>query len=239
MQRDSDHSPTGLDPAWERACIEILRGNRKGVDLYRSRTIKERLMDAMAWPNTNALVKTAKGTGRMTLRDVAGRLCLDDRTLERWQKGVVQPHPRTFFGLLYVGLRKEVVDVAYPDSRDVLWDAVTATLRMNRAKELRQRTRRPRRDEFVLVRQLLRHPRADLFAPSTHAQAVPPTGAEIERVLAQVIKEARGRADGPSLANPAAALSAIGDWALPYALFRFGLPFELGVILEALDDHAV
>lgn len=164
MQRDSDHSTESLDPAWEKACIEILRGNRKGVDLYRSRTIKERLMDAMAWPNTSALVKAAKGTGRMTLRDVAGRLCLDDRTLERWQKGVVQPHPRTFFGLLYVGLRKEVVDVAYPDSRDVLWDAVIATLRMNRAKELRQRTRRPRRDEFVLVRQLMRHPRADVSA---------------------------------------------------------------------------
>lgn len=239
MRFNSDDSAAGLPPAWEEACVQTLRINRKNVDVYRSRMIKERLMDAATWPNTNALVASAKSPERTSLRDVAERLSLDGRTLERWQAGAVLPHPRTFFGLLYFSLRKEVVDVEYPNSRDVVWDAVRATLRIIRAKELRQRTRRPRRDEVVLMRQFMRHPQADCFAPTADAGIETPAENQTEEVLSQVIKEAGRRTMGPSLKNAAAALSAIGDWALPYALFRYGLPFEMSFMLELLDADPV
>jgi hypothetical protein len=236
MGPDDEDSTHGLPEVWERAVIEKLKQCNLNVGVYRARTIKERILDAMASPNLEVLVKAGmqqQCTGRA---EFMSGLCIDERTVQRSVGETVVPHPRSFFGVLYLLLRREVRDFTYPESRKAIEDAVYLSLRVIRTDMYGKTARRPRRDEFILVRQLLRHPRGDCFIKGLPERDIDTAKRELDEILKEVVSAAKARTFGPSLASTSAALEAIRHWALPYGALRFGLPLEFGFILERIDE---
>ncbi len=240
MQPEVKYPTDGLPPEWIGVAVEMLTSRRIGVDLYRARTVKERLMEGMAWPNITALIKFARQDSR-SRGHIGDRLCLDPRTLERWAKKAVQPHPRSFFGLLYVGLRREIADdlITYPTSRAVIAEAVCSTLQIICKKDIGHPVRRPELDGLVLIRRFMRHRLAGRVARAISGGDGSTVKDEITSILVSLIPKPAGQKSDrfPEPAKAKAALATINDLAVAYALFRFGLPDEMGFLLEGFDEE--
>jgi hypothetical protein len=217
-----------LPEAWTRLGCALL--NERGIDEenYRKKTVKERLMDAMAVPNIEALIEHAR------THEAGGalkRIGLHPGTPNRWLKHETQPHAREFFGLLLVGLRKEMSEVRLPRNREVIWEAVSRTLAVIRVKECERDRRRPSHKEFSCVWWLMRHPSANEMVPDRSG----PDQSRIEEMLADIACKTQKTVPGESVRAEEFVRQAIMEWAIPYTLFRIGLLNDW----EFLDEAAL
>jgi hypothetical protein len=196
---------------------------------YQNKTIKERLLDSMAVPNILALVESARRSmGGTDGEEVVERLGLHRGTPNRWLKNESQPHARLFFGLLTLGLRKEIHEVNLPRNREVLWQAISRTIAIIREKECGRDRRCPSREEFAFVRLLMRHPHSDVLLGNRH------TSTEKD-VLRDVLRVVRSQFSGEVVQSAEDAQRTAAEWLRPYLLFRIGLLHEW----EFLDDEVV
>jgi hypothetical protein len=226
----------GLPAPWAGAVVAKLESLGRNIDLYRTKTIRERVLDAMTSVNIDSVVQWANRNEGLTRLGIMTSLGIDVRSLQRAVAGEVVTHPRGFFGAIYVALRREVWDLELPESRDALERAVYVALRVIRHDMFGKSPREPRRDEIILVRQLLRHPNSNLFLPEAPPVVGQTLKAERERVIKEVIRGARAYGSGPAVATAAAAVVAVEDWAFSYAALRFGLPLEVDFVLEVFDE---
>lgn len=217
-----------LPEGWLRLGCALLE--ERGIDEsnYRNRTVKERLMEAMAVPNILALVEHAR---KLEPGGALERLGLHRGTPNRWLKNETQPHAREFFGLLLVGLRKELSEVRLPGNRQVIWEAVSRTLAIIREKECERDRRHPTREEFVCVWWSMRHPSANELTPDQSE----PDLARIKEMFADVVHQTQKAVPGGVIRTTELARRALMEWALPYTLFRIGLLSDW----EFLDEAAM
>lgn len=216
--------PWELPARWRAFGRSILEGRKIDLDLYQSKTVKERLLDALAAHNIIALAENARELSGVDDEEVWARLALNRRTPNRWIKGEVLPHARMFFGTLVIGLRREIGEVSLPGNRVLIWRAVSTTVAIIREKELGRDRRPPAPAEFACVRCLMRQPDADLLAARRDDEA-PPDPRRVDELISRV-------AWATGLKSAAAAVSIIREWAEPYVLFRLGLHWELGFLDE-------
>jgi len=216
-----------LPDKWTEHGCEILRLRGIDEETYRHKTIKQRLMDAMAASNISALLHHA-GCDE---EEVAKRLVLHPKTANRWLNNEVLPHARIFFGLLVVVLRKEIDEVRLPRNRVVAWEAISRTIAIIREKECGGDRKYLSREEFSCVRSMMRHPHADELSPGNDE----PDPILVRDVVEGVADQTRMAFPGGMLRTHRLVKNAIDAWAEPYVLFRLGLLKSW----EFLDDFAV
>lgn len=221
-----------LPRRWASHGRKVLEACKIDPDRYQSKIVKERLLDAMAVPNVLALIENARELDDLDSAEVMSRLVLDRGTPNRWLRDAVQPHARMFFGLLVMGLRREIGDVSLPGNRTVIWESVTRTMAIIREKELGGPRKRPKRVDVACVRSLMRHEDADLLAPPRDESSW--DAAQVRELLAEVAAETR-RCTRSGQISAGDVLAAIREWAMPYVLFRLGLFEEW----RLLDEVAV
>jgi hypothetical protein len=234
MKSSAAGLPPEIPEGWARHCRAILREREIDEDNYQNKLVKERLMDSMATPCILALIENAGALADVDPEEPLRRLALNRRTVNRWLNGEVQAHARTFFGLLIVGLRREIDDVTLPDSTTVIWEAVSRTVAIIREKELGRSRALPRREDFACVRELMQDPRAD--------ELLPPDPGEEERdraaadaLIGELQRLMIRRFPGGMIRSARDIVSAVGEWAEAYVLFRLGLLWDW----EFLDEDAV
>jgi hypothetical protein len=221
-----------LPGRWAAHGRRILEARQIDPDHYQSKVVKERLLDAMAVPNVLALIENARELDDLDSVEVMRRLVLDRGTPNRWLRDAVQPHARMFFGLLVMGLRREIGDVSLPGNRTVIWESVTRTMAIIREKELGGPRKRPKRADIACVRSLMRHADADLLAPPRDESSW--EADQVTELLAEVADETR-RSTRSGAVSAGDVLAAVREWAVPYVLFRLGLFEEW----RMLDEVAV
>ena len=131
--------------------------------------------------------------------EVVERLGLHRGTPNRWLRNEVQPHARLFFGLLTLGLRKEIAEVNLPRNREVLWQAISRTIAIIREKECGRGYRCPIPEEWACVWWLMRHPWADELTPGSSRAADP---SRVREVIDAIACETRKRFPGGEATNP-------------------------------------
>jgi len=199
-----------LHPEWIRHGIEHLAERGIEDSKYRNKVIKERLMDSMAVPYILALIEHAGADA-----DAVARLGWHRGTPNRWLKNETQPHAREFFGLLLVGLRKEISEVPLPTSRKAIGETVGRTLAIIREKECDEERRQPTWEELMCVRWFHRHPHSNTSLGNVFQITAGDVIEDVARKLSHRF---------PLGAWTYAAVGQAADeWALPYVLFRIGL----------------
>lgn len=219
-----------LPVEWLGLGLEVLKAAKTDEELFRNKMVKERLLDAMAAHNVDALVEHARKHAGIGDDEVAKRLGLHRGTPIRWIKGRSQPHARLFFGVLVLGLRKEINEVSLPRRKEVIWEAVSRTLALIRERECGKDYRRPRQEEFACLRYLMRHPWGGELALGKEEANL----SHVRKVLEDVGLEVNRLFPCGALGSLRAVKDTIDDWADAYALFRLGLPSDW----EFLDEYA-
>jgi hypothetical protein len=223
-----------LPERWEELALHLLETRTKfTADQYQNKIIKERLLDAMATPNITALLDAGGRLDGLDAEEVAGRLALDRGTINRWIRGAVQPHARMFFGILVMGLRRGIDEVDLPGTKAIIWEAVSTTMGTIREKELGRDRRLPSREDFVLVRTLMRHADADAFVPAPD-EGERPDPEICSRILPEILNASCAERPTIRRLGVEGALSSVLEWAEAYALFRTGLLWEW----RPLDEDA-
>lgn len=228
--------PRNVPLSWLAAAVRYLRSKGIKEATFRNRIMKERFMDALAVPNIIALIPHLPYTtvsAHPKLDPKAGAEALellgfDRATVYRWIAYKTKPDPRVFFGLVLIGLQKEINEVSLPRRKDVISDGVLLTVGITRSKECGQEFRLPTREEFACLRSVMRHPSGDVFLGSRDRAAE-------EAVLTDVALEVRKSFPLGKIRSSADVYKAIKEWRLPYTLFRVGILQEW----EFLNDEAV
>jgi hypothetical protein len=228
MQERQAAWPDAIRSWWLDVGLETLQDQGIKERHYQNKNTKERLLDAMAVPNILALIEHARSMEGTDEDEVVKRLGLDPCTPNRWWKNEVQVHPRTFFGLLVIGLREEIHKIHFPSNRDVILEAVSRTVAIIREKECGGDRRCPTREELACVKLLVTHPHSDVLLG--HHRNV-----SEEDIFKAVLRELRKRVPTRLIGSVADVRTAAAQWLRPYLLFRIGLLLEWGF----LDGEAV
>lgn len=216
-----------LPVEWLNLGLEILEKKNLAEERYRSTIIRDRLLDCMAHIN----IKTLLGSDTPD-EAMLNRMQWHRSTPNKWLNGQTVPNARMFFGILFVGLRKEITEVELPPKRIVIWEAVSHTLAIIRKRECGKKDYRcPSKREFFCVHHFMRHPWADELIPDRKNS----NRSRITAVFRDICIRAQQSSPNLNIVNTRIVSQAITDWAEPYTLFCIGILNGW----EFLDEHAV
>lgn len=229
----------GRDAGEARDALEV-----RAHHAYAAKVVRPLLLESISLACWESLVGYAAADRRFgsgvtrpeEVQDRIGRqLGVDGTNIRRWREQVTLPDGDKVLGAVLVVLEDEIADVGFADRRTLVtraarravgyirerhWEtprgAGTGTERGKRVGRL------PTAEELYAARVALRDERADDLVP---VEAADPRAVREGQtgLYARVLDSVQGTFPGGRLRTAKALREAVGDWAMPYALFRVAL----------------
>ena len=169
--------------------------------------------------------------------ELADRLAMHRSTINRNLNHETLPKPSKFFGILVLGLRRNIHEVVEeegcPTNVVALSKAVRLTLSIIRQKECAKEFSELSSEWFSFVQEFIWYPGSEIFVQDPEV-ATTSTGTKIIAAVAQIVRamHPQGHLPNTGLQDH---VEIIRQWSIPYALFWIGAE----PIMESIRDAGI